>query len=194
MSRHGSTGTRTGVRGRHRRQPLFVIHKHESRRFQYDLRLECGGVLKSWAVAKGPTTDPRVKRLAVEVEDQPVEEAFFEGVIPKPGPAGGAVIVWDTGSFRNITERAGQSIPLAEALRDGHAAVWLEGRKLKGGFALTRVEDGDKGEWLLVKMKDEGADARRNPVRTEPESVRSGRTIEQVARERRAPGLRGQRR
>ncbi|HEX2233946.1 MAG TPA: DNA polymerase ligase N-terminal domain-containing protein, partial [Thermoleophilaceae bacterium] len=92
----------------------------------------------------------------------------------------GAVIVWDTGDYRNLTRRDGAEVPMREALENGHAVVWLEGRKIRGGYALTRTGAGPKEKWLLVKKRDEEADARRNPVSTQPESVLSGKTIEEM--------------
>src|SRR6188472_1234870 len=152
------------------RRPIFVVHKHAARTLHYDFRLEVDGVLKSWAVPKGPSTDPREKRLAVAVEDH----ALNYGA--------GAVIVWDTGPFSNRTERDGEEVPIARALADGHAVVELEGRKLQGRYALTRTgEQRGREQWLLVKVRDDEADARRNPVSSQPESVLSGRTIEDVA-------------
>jgi DNA ligase D-like protein (predicted 3'-phosphoesterase) len=156
--------------------PIFVIQKHAATTLHYDFRLEVDGVLKSWAVPKGPSTDPRVKRLAMAVEDHDLDHADFEGRI-----GAGAVIVWDTGPYRNRTERGGAEVPIAGALADGHAVVELEGRKLRGRYALTRTDSDPRERWLLVKVRDEEADARRNPVSTQPESVLTGRTIEQVA-------------
>ena len=153
----------------------FVIHKHDATNLHYDFRLEVEGVLKSWAVPKGPSTDPRQKRLAVEVEDHSLEYGDFEGVIG-PGYGSGAVIVWDAGTWRPLSDG-----DPGEALRDGHLSFWLEGEKLRGGFTLQRTRGGAKPQWLLLKRRDEGADARRNPVSTQPESVLSGRTIEDVA-------------
>lgn len=166
------------------RRPRFVIHQHDARRRHWDFRLEAEGVLCSWAVPKGPSTDPREKRLAVQVEDHPVDYLDFEGVIPDGEYGAGPVIVWDAGTYGNLTRRQdedgeGEELPLTEAIEAGHLAVWLEGRKLRGGYALQRFRGND--QWLLVKMNDEGADARRHPTRTERRSVLSGATIEEVA-------------
>ena len=160
--------------------PVFVIQKHDASSLHYDFRLEVGGVLRSWAIPKGPSTDPREKRLAVEVEDHPLSWGEFEGVVGS-GYGAGAVIVWDRGPYRNLGEA-----PLDEALDAGRASFWLDGRKLRGGYTLTRTRmrggaARGKPQWLLIKRRDEEADARRRPVSTQPESVISGRTIEEVA-------------
>jgi DNA ligase D-like protein (predicted 3'-phosphoesterase) len=131
-------------------------------------------VLKSWAVPKGLSTDPREKRLAVEVEDHSIGYAGFEGVIGS-GYGAGRVIVWDAGTWRSLTEGDAQ-----QAIAAGHLSFWLEGKKLRGGWTLQRTRGGAKPQWLLIKRRDEGADARRNPVSTQPESVRSGRTIDEL--------------
>jgi DNA ligase D-like protein (predicted 3'-phosphoesterase) len=159
--------------------PTFVIQKHAASSLHYDFRLEVDGVLKSWAVPKGPSTDPREKRLAVEVEDHPLSWGSFEGVIGE-GYGAGAVIVWDTGPYREFGDA-----PLARQLEAGRASFWLEGEKIRGGYTLTRtrMRGGGKPQWLLIKRRDEEADARRRPVSTQPESVLTGRTIEQVAAE-----------
>ena len=157
------------------REPIFVVQKHAATTLHYDFRLEVDGVLASWAVPKGPSTDPRDKRLAMAVEDHSLDHADFEGRI-----GAGAVIVWDTGTYRNITRRDGEEVPMDRALAGGHAVVDLHGAKLRGGYALTRTDREPRERWLLVKTRDEAADARRNPVSTQPESVLSGRTIEQL--------------
>lgn len=168
--------------GRRRgRRPRFVVQKHDATALHYDVRLEAGGVLNSWAVPKGLSTDPREKRLAMRTEDHPLGYAAFEGVIPEGEYGAGPVIVWDEGTYRNLTERDGRAVPVERAVDDGHVVVWLEGTKLRGGYAFTRTEIGRREKWLLVKVRDEAADARRRPVSTQPESVRSGRTIEDVA-------------
>jgi DNA ligase D-like protein (predicted 3'-phosphoesterase) len=161
--------------------PIFVVQKHLASHLHYDFRLEVGGVLKSWAVPKGPSVDPRDKRLAVPTEDHPMEYARFEGVIPEGEYGAGTVLVWDLGKFHNITEKKGVAVPLEEAVVHGHLKVWLEGQKLKGGYALTRFRSSPDESWLLVKMEDEAADPRRNPVKNEPRSVLSGRTLEEIA-------------
>jgi DNA ligase D-like protein (predicted 3'-phosphoesterase) len=140
----------------------------------YDFRLQVGRVLKSWAVPKGLSTDPREKRLAVEVDDHTLAYAKFEGRIGS-GYGAGRVIVWDAGTYRSLTEGS-----VKQALEAGHLSIWLEGEKLRGGWTLQRTRGGAKPQWLILKRRDEGADARRNPVSTQPESVRSGRTIDEI--------------
>ena len=172
------------ARRRRRGKPIFVIQKHDASHLHYDVRLEIDGVLKSWAVPKGPSTDPREKRLAVPTEDHPIEYAGFEGTIPKDAYGGGTVMVWDIGAYRNLKQdREGREVPMAEAFAQGHLTVWLEGRKLQGGYSLVRTGSGAKARWLMVKMKDEKADARRNPVSSRPDSAISGRSLEEIARE-----------
>src|SRR5919106_233981 len=164
-------------RGRRRRAPRFVIQKHDATSLHYDFRLEAGGVLKSWAVPKGPSTNPKDKRLAVPTEDHPLDYADFEGVIPEGQYGAGPVIVWGRGTYRNLTEKDRREVPVEQAVRNGHVKVWLEGKKLTGGYALTRTGAGRQERWILVKMDDERADARRKPVKTQPESVLSGKTV-----------------
>lgn len=157
--------------------PLFVIQQHDASRMHFDFRLEVDGVLASWAVPKGPSTDPRERRMAIRTEDHPLDYASFEGVIPEGEYGAGAVIVWDAGTFDNAGET-----DLTQGLRDGHIVVDLHGSKLHGGYALTRMRSGDDEQWLLVKTRDDAADARRNPVSTEPKSVLSGKTVDDMER------------
>ena len=152
----------------------FVIQQHAASTLHFDFRLEVEGVLRSWAVPKGPSTDPREKRLAMQVEDHSLGYGDFEGVIGE-GYGAGRVIVWDAGPYRPLTDGSP-----AEALDNGHLSFWLEGKKLRGGWTLRRTHAGDKPQWLLIKRRDEEADARRNPVSTQPESVLSGRTIDDL--------------
>src|SRR3954463_6870694 len=135
---------------------LFVVHKHAARQLHFDLRLEMDGVLRSWAVPRGPSYDMNDKRLAVRVEDHPLDYGDFEGVIPKGNYGAGTVIVWDTGPYENLTEKDGREVPLKEALERGHAVVALEGHKLHGGYVLQRIGRGEDERWLLVKTDDEG--------------------------------------
>ena len=154
--------------------PVFVIQKHAATSLHYDFRLEVDGAMRSWAVPKGPSTDPGQRRLAMPVDDHPMSWNEFEGVIGA-GYGAGAVIRWDEGEYRNTTPDRS----MAEALDEGYARFVLEGHKLRGEWSLRRME-GDRG-WLLSKRRDEHADAERDPVRDEPQSVLSGLTIEEIA-------------
>ncbi len=169
-----------GGKRRAGKRPGFVIQEHAASTHHFDFRLEVDGVLASWAVPKGPSTDPRVKRLAVRTEDHPLEYADFEGVIPEGEYGGGTVLVWDRGPYDNLTERDGEPVPMAEAIEDGHAAFRLHGQKLQGGWALHRTGSGSDANWLLIKMRDEAADARRRPTSTQRRSVVSGRTLAEI--------------
>jgi DNA ligase D-like protein (predicted 3'-phosphoesterase) len=158
----------------------FVVQHHEATSEHYDLRLEHQGVLLSWAVPKGPSTDPREKRLAVRTEDHPVDYLDFEGTIPQREYGGGAVIVWDAGRWYNTTEDEGNTVSVEEALERGHLTFRVDGQKLSGGYVLQRFRP-EQDEWLLIKRDDDAADARRNPTSTQPESVISGRTVSETA-------------
>jgi DNA ligase D-like protein (predicted 3'-phosphoesterase) len=175
-------GKKTKARRRH---PRFTIQKHSATSLHYDLRLEVDGVLASWAVPKGPSLDPRDKRLAMRTEDHPMDYLEFEGVIPKGEYGGGPVIVWDRGVFQNISEtKSGKPMKLSEAIEKGDVKFFLLGEKVKGAYALVRTsKPGEREQWLLIKKRDEGADARRRPTSSQPESVLTGRTIEQVRKE-----------
>jgi DNA ligase D-like protein (predicted 3'-phosphoesterase) len=168
----------SGRAARRSRQPRFVVQEHAARSHHYDFRLEMDGVLKSWAVPKGPSTNPKEKRLATQTEDHPLDYIDFEGIIPRGEYGAGTVIVWDTGTYRNLTDDG--NTPIEEGLKKRHIRVLLEGQKLRGTWALTRFRD---NQWLLVKTKDDSADARRNLVKSRPESVKTGRTLEEVAAE-----------
>jgi DNA ligase D-like protein (predicted 3'-phosphoesterase) len=178
----GKTPEPSGHARRGRKAPRFVIQKHDASSLHYDFGLEAAGVLKSWAVPKGPSTDPKDKRLAMPTEDHPLTYAGFEGVIPEGEYGAGPVIVWDAGTYRNLTEADGREVPVEDAVERGHVKVWLEGEKLRGGYSLRRTQIGrsSRAKWLLVKLKDDQADARRNPVSTAPGSVLTGRTIEDL--------------
>ncbi|NGX50997.1 MAG: hypothetical protein K1060chlam2_00854 [Chlamydiae bacterium] len=153
--------------------PCFVVQQHAARSMHYDLRLEVGGVMKSWAVPKGPSLNPKNKRLAVLTDDHPLSYKNFEGVIPKGEYGAGSVIVWDRGKYRNLKPE----ISMKSAFRKGHIEVFLKGKKLYGAFALIRFREKN---WLLIKMKDEHANLRKNVVASEPHSVKTGRTIREL--------------
>ena len=150
-----------------------MIQQHHATSRHFDFRLEVAGSFRSWAVPKGPSMDPRDKRLAMEVEDHSLSWGDFEGVIPKGSYGAGPVIVWDRGTYENLRDE-----PMAEALDAGHASFRLDGEKLQGGWSIRRV---DGRRWLLVKRRDEEADS-GDPVSERPESVVSGRTIEELGR------------
>jgi DNA ligase D-like protein (predicted 3'-phosphoesterase) len=173
-----------------RRHPRFSFQKHSATSEHYDLRLEVDGVLASWAIPKGPSLDPRDKRLAMRTEDHPLEYLEWEGVIPEGEYGAGPMIVWDRGVFQNISEtRRGEPMKLAEAIEKGDVKVFMLGEKIKGAYALVRTGPaGDREKWLLIKKRDEAADGRRRPTSSQPESVLSGRTIEQVLKEEAEPG------
>jgi DNA ligase D-like protein (predicted 3'-phosphoesterase) len=166
------------------RKSVFVVQKHDARNLHYDFRLEVDGVLKSWAVPKGPSMNPSEKRLAVPTEDHPLDYADFEGTIPEGEYGAGTVIVWDTGTYRSLKEKDGKMVPMSQTIEDGHLMVWLEGKKLKGGYALTRFRKGKGESWLLVKMRDEQADDSKGLLVEKPESALSGKTIEEMAEDR----------
>jgi DNA ligase D-like protein (predicted 3'-phosphoesterase) len=173
-------------RGRKPKHPRFVIQKHAARSLHYDLRLEIGDELASWAIPKGPSLDPRDKRLAMRTEAHPLESLEFEGVIPQGEYGAGPMIVWDRGVFENISEtRRGEPLTLEQGLEKGDLKVWLLGDKVRGPYALFRTSkpEDKREQWLLVKKRGEGADARRRPTSSEPESVLSGKTIEQLRAE-----------
>jgi DNA ligase D-like protein (predicted 3'-phosphoesterase) len=171
----------SGSKKKKGKMPRFVIQKHDASNLHYDFRLEMEGVLKSWAIPKGPSTDPSVKRMAIQTEDHPLDYIDFEGSIPEDQYGGGTVIVWDGGTYRNLRrEKEGDNLSMVDSLDDGKAEVWLEGKKLKGGYVLIRTGKKDSDKWLLKKMKDDEADARRNPVKTETRSILSDLSIEKI--------------
>lgn len=163
-------------------KPQFLIQQHHASTAHYDFRLEVDGVLVSWAVPKGLSTDPREKRLAIRTDDHPLAYGTFEGVIPEGEYGAGAVLLWDRGSYENITETDGNAVGVREAMDAGHLVVRLSGKKLCGGYALQRLrkQNGHEEDWLIIKTKDDEADARRRPTSTQPESVVSGRTIDEL--------------
>lgn len=165
--------------------PIFVIQKHDATNLHYDFRLEIDDTLKSWSVPKGPSTDPSIKRMAIPTEDHPIAYADFEGTIPEGEYGGGTVMIWDRGTIEsNKKDEKGHIISLEDSFKAGSIEVKLHGKKLKGGYNLVEMKGGKmKGNWLLMKQADEEADARRNPVSTQPKSVASGRRLKEIKEE-----------
>jgi DNA ligase D-like protein (predicted 3'-phosphoesterase) len=149
---------------------VFVVQEHQATAHHFDIRLEVEGVMRSWAVPKGPSMDPAVKRLAVQVEDHSITHNDFEGL-----DGGGGVIIWDRGDYEQ-----GGRVPWPQALDRGHAVFVLHGHKLRGGFALQRTRAGDKPQWLLLKRRDEHALPGSDVTAARPESVQSGLTLDEL--------------
>jgi DNA ligase D-like protein (predicted 3'-phosphoesterase) len=149
---------------------VFVVQQHAATTRHFDLRLEVDGVMRSWAVPKGPSLDPSDKRLAVQVEDHAIDHNDFEGATGK-----GGVIVWDRGTYEQ-----GGRVPWPQALDRGHAVFVLNGEKLRGGFALQRTRPGPKPQWLLIKRRDEESRPGFDVVGERPESVLSGHTLDEL--------------
>lgn len=159
----------------------FVIQKHNASRLHYDFRLEMEGVLKSWAVPKGPSTDPKTKRLAMMVEDHPYDYRLFEGIIPQGEYGGGTVIVWDEGTYEPIDEIKGkkaQEKHLLKQLHDGSLKIKLKGLKLEGEYALVKTNGMGENGWLLIKHKDDFASL--SDITMKDKSILSGKTIEDM--------------
>lgn len=151
---------------------LFVIQKHRATQLHYDFRLEVDGVLKSWAVPKGPSLDPTVKRLAMQVEDHPVDYAKFEGVIPEGEYGGGTVMVWDYGTYK-----AENTDDVSLALRKGELKFSLNGKKLKGSWVLVRTRE---RQWLLIKHRDYYT-TEEEVTEVAPASILTRRTLAEIA-------------
>jgi bifunctional non-homologous end joining protein LigD len=169
------------VATRSRRALRFVIQKHAASHLHFDFRLELDGVMKSWAVPKGPSYDPSVKRLAMEVEDHPIEYNTFEGTIPKGQYGGGTVMLWDRGTYE--AEGGGGEAALREGYERGDLKILLHGKRLEGGWVLVRMRRGEGGraQWLLIKHRDETADESYDVTAEVTTSVASGRTMDEIA-------------
>lgn len=150
---------------------IFVIQKHAASHLHYDFRLEMDGILKSWALPKGPSLNPQDKRLAIETEDHPLSYKDFEGVIPKEQYGGGTVLVWDHGTYDCFSSQ--------EDYKKGHLVVILKGQKLKGKFTLQRFKKKDKPQWLLIKAHDEYENSNYD-VTFDNKSTISGKTLKEI--------------
>jgi bifunctional non-homologous end joining protein LigD len=161
----------------------FVIQKHAASQLHFDLRLEVDGVMKSWAVPKGPSVDPSVKRLAMQVEDHPVEYNSFEGTIPEGEYGGGTVMLWDRGTYTYWENDPDPVERLREGYARGDLKFEVKGERLRGTWALVRLRRGDpeKPQWLLIKHRDEYAKPGFDIVADEDTSVATGRTMEEIA-------------
>ncbi len=151
----------------------YLIQKHRATALHYDFRLEADGVLKSWAVPKGPSLDPATKRLAMQVEDHPVEYGDFEGVIPEGEYGGGTVMLWDTGTYEPEVDDVGA------ALERGELKFVLHGKKLKGEWVLVRTRG---RQWLLIKHRDRSASKTKDITAAAPRSVQSRRLLAGIAK------------
>ncbi len=158
----------------------FVVHKHQASQLHYDLRLELDGVLKSWAIPKGPSLDPSDKRLAMMVDDHPLGYRDFEGVIPDGGYGAGTVMIWDEGAFvtPHKPDREGSEEAFRRGLARGQLTFILFGQKLKGEFTLVRFARAGDKIWLLVKKSDQFASTK--DVTKKDRSVRTGRSMEEI--------------
>lgn len=162
------------------KQLHFVIQKHSASQLHFDWRLELDGVMKSWAVPKGPSLDPSVKRLAMEVEDHPIEYNTFEGTIPQGEYGGGTVMLWDRGWYE--AEDGGGLESLRSGYAKGDLKVTLHGSRLEGSWVLVRMKRPGRPQWLLIKHRDDYADEARDIVADETTSVASKRTMDEIAK------------
>lgn len=171
---------------RSKNKNIFVVQQHHASHMHFDFRLEMDGVLKSWAIPKGPSLDPKVKRLAALTEDHPLDYATFEGIIPE-GYGAGTVIVWDQGTYTNLTEEHGHPCSMPQAFKNGHIKITLKGKKLKGDFVLMHFKDKN---WLLIKLADKYVST-QEPVVEKPRSVRSRKTIKTLDKQFDRPAKKG---
>lgn len=175
------------VQKHNHKQLRFVVQEHHASHLHYDFRLELDGVLKSWAVPKGPSMDPHVRHLAMQVEDHPYEYRTFEGVIPEGNYGAGNVIIWDQGTYEPRAETNDPEATLRKELDDGHLTFVMHGQKLRGEFALIKMHGREAGAWLLVKKTDEYASG--TDITQEDESVVSGKTVDELGAHNKLPDL-----
>lgn len=161
-------------------KPLFVVQKHKARAMHYDFRLEINGILKSWAVPKGISMNPEEKRLAILTIDHPLEYAEFEGIIPEGTYGAGTVLIWDQGTYFSIDDpELFDQTNIENQIEDGKLLFCLEGKKLKGNFALI-ISDKAHRQWMIMKLNDEKADFKGDILVDQPQSVISGKLIEEI--------------
>jgi bifunctional non-homologous end joining protein LigD len=161
---------------------VFVVQKHDASSLHFDFRLQMGGVMKSWAVPKGPSLDPAVKRLAMEVEDHPMSWNAFEGTIPARQYGGGTVMLWDLGEYEGADGADDGALQRGHA--EGRVDFVLRGTRLRGGWTLVRMRRPGKPQWLLMKRDDAFAEPGSDVVRDELTSVATGRTMQEIAKGR----------
>jgi bifunctional non-homologous end joining protein LigD len=173
-----------GTKRRQTKRLRFVVQKHDARNLHFDFRLELDGVMKSWAVPKGPSYDPKVRRLAMQVEDHPIEYNAFEGTIPEGEYGAGTVMLWDRGTYE--PEEGGGEAAVREGLKRGDLKILVHGKRLKGGWVLVRTRRDARGraQWLLIKHRDEVATDDYDVVADVTTSVASGRTMDEIAERR----------
>jgi bifunctional non-homologous end joining protein LigD len=180
--------TREPVGGKRKKSSrlAYVIQKHAASRLHYDLRLELDGVMKSWAVPKGPSLDPTVKRLAIHVEDHPIEYNEFEGTIPAGEYGGGTVMIWDYGTCAAAGEEDDPEAALRAGYRKGELKFELRGKRLKGSWVLVRTRSRDdrarQNQWLLIKQRDQAADPSIDPTEKYQTSALTRRSMDEIAR------------
>lgn len=161
------------------REPIFVVQKHAARNLHYDLRLETDDVLRSWAVPKGPSLNPSDKRLAVLTEDHPIDYANFEGKIPEGEYGAGSVIIWDKGTYENVSVKDRKEIDFSTAFEMGHISFILHGQKLKGEFALVKMKNRGEKNWLLIKANDRYASS-DDVLEDMPKSIISNKGVDDI--------------
>ncbi len=165
-----------------KKKRIFCVQEHDASHLHWDFRIEVDGTMPSWAIPKGPSLDPKIKRLAVQTEDHPLSYATFEGMIPEGEYGAGTVMVWDYGTYKNMREKDGKLVPMETCLKEGRIEIFLEGEKLKGAFILIRLKNSKK-EWLFFKKKNEYSDAQRNITKSANKSVLTERTIAQIKKD-----------